>query len=231
MDPTPLKDKLGRAMLREAAESALRNPAWMEAPSMDARYSFDYWRKVSMALQAFLRAAIAERHFRCIGVFEDWRTAYPMLAYQAARICYGDERELTLTFQAFGLDLRSELRKATKTSGVALQRALKAHHDRLVGGGMQAVAGRRYHPRWYQDVIVFAIDRPKPLSGLLRAESTLIEAVIKLGARRSDRSPDEAAYRFGKCAGAAVRRIYGMPAWDLGQMALEETTRVMERLP
>jgi|SRR5579863_248515 len=210
--------------LRDAAATlALTDPAWLDAPSGGHPDHFPVWRTVSITLQSSLRAWIPEKYFRDIAVYEDRRKAYPMLVYQAARVCHGRPRgEFTYAFHDYPA-CRLTLALSLKMNGRNLQTILESVEQRLNAAGMPELA-RRYAPVWYEDVVVAARQKPKPFLALLGAESAFINALMELSL---DRTPT-GVHSFSKVANQALRRVYGMDLRPMGVRALELATEVLE---
>jgi len=211
------------AALRDtAATLALTDPAWLAAPKANHPDHFAVWQSVSMNLQSSLRAWIAEEYFRDIARFEDRANAYPMLVYQAARVCHGRPRsEFTYAFNDFPT-CRLTLALAVKMTGRSLQTLLASTEQRLNAAGMPELA-RRYAPVWYQDVVMAVRKKPKPFLALLAAESAFINALMELSLDRTAGG----VHSFSKAANRALRRVYGMDARPLGVRALEQATAVL----
>jgi hypothetical protein len=209
--------------LRDAAATfVMTDPAWLDAPSGSQPDYFQVWQTVSMTLQSSLRAWIPEKYFRDIALYENHRKAYPMLVYQAARVCHGRPRsEFTYSFHDYPA-CRLTLALALKLNGRNLQAILAGVEERLSEAGMPELA-RRYAPVWYKDLVVVARKRPKPFLALLGAESAFINAVIELNL---DRTPT-GVHSFSKIANRALRRVYGMDLRPMGVRALELATEVL----
>jgi hypothetical protein len=212
-----------QALRDTAASLALTHPVWIDAAGAGDPRHFRVWQRVSMAVQRFLRDGIAEQYFRDSSRFEDRELAFPMLCYQAARICHGRPRS------EFTYDLRdyphcpTTLAQAFKLSGLALQELLARIEQRLLAEGMPELS-RRYRPVWYQDIIVAVRRAPEVFIELLAAESAYIHALIELGVNKTPGG----VHGFSKAADPALRKVYGMDLRPLGLRALEETTRILE---
>jgi hypothetical protein len=211
------------AALRDtAATLALTNPAWLGAPAANDPNRFPVWQSVSMNLQNSFRTWIPEMYFRDIARFEDRQTAFPMIVYQAARICRGHSGgEVTYDFSDYP-DCRLTLALSLKMTGLNLQAILAIAERRLNEAGMHELA-RRYAPVWYQDVVVAVRKKPKLFLALLRAESTFINALVELSLNRTP----EGVNRFFKTANQALRKVHGMDLRPLGARALERATEVL----
>jgi len=211
-------------VLRDAAATfALTDPAWLGAPESNHPNYFALWRSVSMNLQASLRAWIPEKYFRDIALYEDRETAYPMLAYQAARVCHGHPRgEFTYDFSDYP-DCRLTLALAVKMTGKSLQTILAAVERRLSEEGMPELS-HRYAPVWYADVAAAVRKKPKLFLTLLGAESAFINALMELSL---DRTP-AGVHSFSKIANLKLRNVYGMDLRPMGVRALQQATGILE---
>ncbi len=211
------------AALRDAAATlALTDPAWLAAPAANHPDHFAAWQNVSMTLQSSLRTWIAQEYFRDTARFEDRAMAYPMLVYQAARVCHGRPRsEFTYAFNDYPT-CRLTLALAVKMTGRSLQTILAGVEQRLNAAGMPELA-RRYAPVWYQDVVMAVRKKPKPFLALLAAESGFINALMELSLDRTAAG----VHSFSKAANRALRKVYGMDVRPLGVRALEQAAAVL----
>lgn len=214
------------AIRNAAANLALGHSAWKNAPAGSDLCHFPVWRGVSVRLQRCFREWIAGEYFDDCSRFEDRESAYPMICYQAARLCHGRARnEFTYDFRDYP-ECRQTVNLALKTTGVALQVILANIEQRLNAEGMEALA-RRYRPVWYQDLMVAVKKQPKQFIALLAAESAFINALMELS---HDKTPT-GVHTFAKTANQALRKVYGMDWRHVGLRALEETTRILESAP
>ncbi len=212
----------GMALRSIAANLALTDPVWIGQPSNPDVQYVAAWRDVSETLQRGFRQWISEEYFRDLDSFTDREAAYPMIVYQAARVCHGRSRGV------FTYDLRDypecrlTLALATKMTGRSLQSILAGMEQRLLTAGMPELA-RRYAPLWSADVVAAVRRKPQAFIALLRAESAFIDALVELGLNRTT----EGVHHFSKVANQALRKVSGMDARHLGVRALEKTTRVL----
>jgi hypothetical protein len=207
---------------RRAAITTLSDPRWRSAPTERDPGYFRVWQRVSLALQRSLRAGVASAYFKDLASFEDRHAAYPVIVYQASRLCHGRPRtEFTYDLRDYP-ECRTTLAASWKLTGRAIQAVLRCIELRLHDAGMTRLA-HLYAPVWHQDVLVAVMKKPKPYVDLLMAESAVINAVIDLGTERSV----EAANRFGKTVHLNLRKLYGADLQALGVMALEEAARVL----
>ncbi|MCU1338712.1 MAG: hypothetical protein JWO19_4293 [Bryobacterales bacterium] len=202
--------------------SALTDPHWRNAPTERDPGYFWAWQRVSLTLQRWLRDQVAERYFEDLARFENRPAAYPVIVYQASRLCHGRPRtEFTYDLRDYP-ECRTTLATSWKLTGRAIQAVLGRIERRLIEAGMDELA-HRYAPVWHQDVLVAVKKKPKAYVDLLMAESAVINAAIDLGTERSV----EAANRFGKTIQLNLRKVCGMDLQGLGVGALEEATRVL----
>src|SRR5579863_3881270 len=207
------------AELRDRAAMLLAlNPAWRDTPQeRDARY-FPVWQQTSLALQTALRKWIPEMYFRDAVRYEDREGSYPLIVYQASRVCFGRAR----TEFTYDVADPETLPAAFRMIGQAMQKVLAAVETRLRESGRPELA-RRYAPVWHQDILNAVKKRPKRLLELLGDEAALINALIDLG---TDRRMN-AVKPFAKAASAALRNMYREDMRVLALRALEEATAAL----
>lgn len=215
-----MTDQVSR--LLQAATDALTDPHWNAAPGeRDSNY-FWTWQRVSLALQRWMRDGIARIYFEDLARYEDRPAAYPVIVYQASRLCHGRPRT------EFTYDLRdypeccTTLESAWKLTGRAIQAVLGRIERRLCDDGRTELA-HRYAPVWHQDVLMAVKKKPQAYVDMLVAEAAVINAVIDLGTERSEAM----ARRFARTAHLNLRKLYGMDLQPLGSSALAEASRVL----
>ena len=202
--------------------NTLTDPQWLNAPTERDPGYFRAWQRVSLALQRWLRDAVADAYFEDLAAFENRVAAYPVIVYQASRLCHGRPRtEFTYDLRDYP-ECSTTLMTSWKLTGRAIQTVLSRIEQRLNDAGMTELA-HRYAPVWHHDVLAAVKKKPKPYVDLLMAEAAVINAAIDLGTERSV----EAAYRFGKIVHLNLRKLYGMDLQNLGVGTLEEATRVL----
>ena len=207
---------------RPAAAATLTDPQWRDAPTEHDPGYFRVWQQVSLALQRSLRDGVADAYFEDLAHFENRQAAYPVIVYQASRLCHGRPRtEFTYDLRDYP-ECRTTLVSSWKLTGRAIQAVLKRIETRLNEAGMTELA-HRYAPVWHQDVLVAVKKKPKAYVDLLMAESAVINAAIDLGTERTV----EAANRYNKTVHLNLRKVYGMDLQALGVGTLEEATRVL----
>ena len=207
------------AELRDRAALLMAlDPAWRDAPDeRDPRY-FQAWQQTSLALQRAMRNWVPEIHFRDAARYEDREACYPLIVYQASRLCFGRAR----TEFTYDVADPETLPAAFRMIGQALKKGLAGVETALRESGRPELA-RRYAPVWHEDILIAVKKRPKRLLELLGDEAALINAVIDLG---TDRRMD-AVKPFAKAASAALRKLYGQDMRPLALRALEEATRAL----
>ena len=207
------------------ATSALTDPEWRNAPTEHDPGYFWAWQRVSLALQRWLRDQVADGYFEDLAHFENRLTAYPMIVYQASRLCHGRPRtEFTYDLRDYP-ECRTTLIMSWKLTGRAIQAILARIEQRLSDAGMIELS-HRYAPVWHKDVLVSVQKKPSPYVELLMAEAALINAVIDLGTERSV----QAANRFATCVNLNLRKMCGMDLRELGTGVLVEATRALNHL-
>ena len=208
-----------------AATLALTDSVWLNAPSERQPAYFPVWQSVSLALQRWLRNCVAGAYFQDIARFVDRPAAYPVIVYQASRLCHGHPRtEFTYDLRDYP-ECDTTLEASWKMTGRSLQTVLRRIECRLLDAGMVELA-HRYAPVWHKDVLVSVQKKPRPYVELLMAEAALINAVIDLGTERSV----QAANRFAACVNLNLRKICGMDLRELGTGVLVEATRALNHL-
>lgn len=169
-----------------------------------------------------MRDQAAALYFRDLERFENRSAAYPVIVYQASRLCHGRPRtEFTYDLRDYP-ECSTTLECAWKLTGRAIQAALGRIERRLCEAGLTELA-HRYAPVWHQDVLVAVKKKPQPYVDLLVAESAVINAVIDLGTERSETM----AHRFARTAHLSLRKLCGMDFQSLGSGALTEASRVL----
>ena len=202
----------------------LADPRWRAAPTERDPGYFRAWQTVSLALQRSMRDSVAAAYFEDVARFEDRQAAYPVIVYQASRMCLGRPRtEFTYDLRDYP-ECRTTLAASWKLTGRAIQAVLQRIELRLNEAGMGRLA-HLYAPVWHQDVLVAVVKKPKSYVALLTSESAVINAVIDLGTERSV----EAANRFGKTVHLNLRKVHGMDLKRLGAGLLDEAARVLSQ--
>jgi hypothetical protein len=205
-----------------AASSVLTDPLWRSGPSERQPAYFHTWQGVSLALQRWLRDQVAQAYFADAARFEDRPAAYPVIVYQASRLCHGHPRtEFTYDLRDYP-ECDTTLAASWKMTGRTIQAVLQRIESRLLAAGRMELA-HRYAPVWHRDVLVAVQKRPRPYVELLMMEAAVINAVIDLGTERSL----EAAKRFAAVVNLNLRNARGIDLRELGTGVLAEATRVL----
>jgi len=213
---------LQAAIRDRAAILVLTDPVWTTAPDELHPDYFRTWRRVSVALQEFLRETIAEEYFRDLARYEDREQAYTMLVYRIARVNHGKpSTEFTYDLRDYPENIES-LAGTWRNLGTAMRQLLEGIETRLREAGMTALS-RRYAPIFHEDVVRAVQKRPKPFYELMAKEAAFINSLIDLGAERTV----AAINSFSKTSHLSLRKVYGM---DLKRLALESLDLTTELL-
>ena len=178
-------ESLARPLYNQSAHD--KHSDWtrggLNAPTERDPEYFRAWQRVSLALQRWLRDQVAGAYFEDLARFENRLAAYPMIVYQASRLCHGRPRtEFTYDLRDYP-ECHTTLAMSWKLTGRAIQAVLGRIEQRLCEAGMTGLA-HRYAPVWHQDVLVAVKKKPKPYVDLLMAEVG--------GDQRRDRPGDRA---------------------------------------
>lgn len=201
-------------MLDPTSEMLAQEIMRLSPRERDPRY-FRTWQRVSLSLQRALRVWISGNYFRDLAQFDDRETAYHVLVYSAARLCYGRPKT-EFTFDAADPRL---VDSALHNIGTSLRLVLEQVSERLRRAGKIELS-RRYSHVWRQDILRGVKKRPRSLIALFAAEAKLIDAIIDLGT-----SGDVG--RYTRSSNSALRKILGLDLRPLCVRALEETVRVL----
>jgi hypothetical protein len=196
-------------------------PCWQNAPGESDPGYFSAWQKVSLALQRALRSWIPELSLGDMSQYEDREAMYPLLVYQASRICHGRPRT------EFTYDVADEgtLPCAWRMIGAGLRETLARTQARIHELGRPELA-RRYAPIWHQDVLRYVQEHPKSFISLLAQESILINAIIDMGASHQVMS----VKAFARAANTALRNVAGMDMRKLYLRSLSEVSRILDHV-
>jgi hypothetical protein len=208
------------AELRDRAALLMgTHPAWSRLPRQSDRRYFRLWQPVSLALQAALRRMISETYFADVERYEDRDAAYPLLVYQASRLCYGQGR-MDLTFDVADPQTMVD---ALKMTGRALRTLLEGVEQRLMAAGKPELA-HRYAPIWHEDVVRKVQQSPRAFMHLLGNESAIIHALLQLGTSRGM----EAVKPFARTTGSTLRSVGGVDMRHLGLKLLDVATECLD---
>ena len=61
------------------------DPSWLSLPAERSAAFLPTFARVSVAVQSVLRERVPAVHFQNLERFRDWKSAYPMLVYEASR--------------------------------------------------------------------------------------------------------------------------------------------------
>ena len=203
-----------------AAMLVALSPAWRDIPEERDPGYFPAWQQTSLALQKAMRKWIPETYFRDTARYENREGSYPLIVYEASRMCFGRAR----TEFTYDVADPETLPTAFRMIGQTMRNVLAGVETRLRESGRPELA-RRYAPVWHQDILNAVKKRPKRFLELLGDEAALINAVIDLG---TDRRMD-AVKPFAKAASAALRNMYREDMRVLALRALEEATGALTR--
>ena len=210
-----------------AATLVLTHPLWRATPAPHRAEYKTTWQHVSLALQRGLRSWIAEEFLRDPARCEDRHLGYTLAVYQASRPFQGRNRargEFCYDLEAYPSSA-AVLEDAWKLTGRATQFALQAMERKLEAAGLAELA-RRYAPVWYEDVHIAVEKKPSRFASLLSVDSAVINAVVDLAV-----SPNAAAInRSARLINRALRNVLGVDMRSIGELALEETTRVLTQI-
>ncbi len=184
--------------------------------------------RISVAVQSAMRERVPALYFSKPARFREWKTAYPMLVYQASRPFRGRVRT-ELTYDVLNPRSMAVLfRRAAANLSLVLHRA----EAEMEAAGVSDV-GDRYLPKRAGEIIQ-AVQR---LSGsrrclylLVRGESALIDALIELTSlgSASGRERAKRLAAFQKKWQFQLRRLY--PGQDFSPLApaiLETATQAL----
>lgn len=134
--------------------------------------------RISVALQAILRERVPAIYFNSAERYCDWKSAYPMLVYQASRPFRGRVRT-ELTYDVLNPRLMTILFRRAKNN---LSPLLERVEGELRAAGKIEVAGQ-YAPKRVTE-IVQSVQRlsasRRCLYRLVRGESALVDALVDL---------------------------------------------------
>lgn len=184
--------------------------------------------RISVALQSVLRERVPAVYFQSPERFSDWKSAYPVLVYQASRPFRGRVRT-ELTYDVLNPGLMAILFRRAKGNLIPL---LERVETGLRVGGWPEVADF-YSPKRGLEIIK-SVQRlsasRRCLYRLVRSESTLVEALVGLSGLGSFPAKEQAKRlaAFRKKWQFQLRRLY--PGGDfsaLGPALLEAAARAL----
>ena len=193
------------------------DPCWLSLPAERSAVFLPTYARISVALQLALREHVPVAYFQSLERFRHWKSAYPMLVYQASRPFRGRVRT-ELTYDVLNPRLMAILFRRAKTNLVPL---LEQTEARLRTAGWPEVAA--YYSSKRGPEIIQAVQRlsasRRCLYRLVRSESALVDALVDLSGWRS-LPPKEQAKRlaiFRKKWQFQLRRLY--PGGDFSVLA------------
>jgi len=184
--------------------------------------------RISMALQSLMRDHVPAIYFNTPERYRDWKTAYPMLVYQASRPFRGRVRT-ELTYDVLSPRLMTILFRRAKGNLAPL---LERVESEIRAAGSAEIAAQ-YLPRRVPEIIQ-SVQRlsasRRCLYRLVRGESALVDALVDLSGLgtlpEKDRAKRLAA--FHKKWQFQLRRLY--PGADFSVLApalLEAATQAL----
>jgi len=201
---------------------------WLSLPAERSAAFLPTLARISVAIQTALRQRVPAVYFSNLDRFRDWKSAYPMLVYEASRPFRGRVRT-ELTYDVLNPRLMTVLFRRAKTNLVPL---LEHVETELRAEGWLEVAAH-YLPRNAPDVIE-SVQRlsasRRCLYRLIRSESVLVDALLDLSGlgNLSAREQAKRIATFRKKWQFQLRRLY--PSGDFSALApdlLEAATKAL----
>ncbi len=204
------------------------DPSWLSLPAERSAAFLPTFARVSVTLQSTLRERVPAAYFQSLEHFRDWKSAYPMLVYQASRPFRGRVRT-ELTYDVLNPRLMAILFRRAKGNLTPL---LARVEGELRAGGRAEVAVH-YSAKRVLEIIqsVQRLSAPRRyLYRLVRGESVLVDAVVDLSGlgNLSDREQAKRLTAFRKKWQFQLRRLY--PGGDFSALApalLEAVTKAL----
>jgi hypothetical protein len=204
------------------------DPSWLSLPGERSAAFLPTFARVSVAVQSVLRERVPAVHFQSLERFCDWKSAYPMLVYQASRPFRGRVRT-ELTYDVLNPRLMAILFRRAKGNLTPLLERVEAE---LQAGGRSEVAAHYSSRRTLE--IIQSVQRlsasRRCLYRLVRSESVLVDAVVDLSGLGglSAREQAKRLMAFRKKWQFQLRRLY--PGGDFSALApvlLEAVTKAL----
>jgi hypothetical protein len=190
---------------------------WLSLPAERSAAFLPTFARISVALQSTLRKRVPPLYFQNLERFRDWKSAYPMLVYQASRPFRGRVRT-ELTYDVLNPRLMAVLfRRAKGNLGPLLEQT-----EAVLRAEGQAGVAAHYSSKRTLEIIqsVQRLSTPRRyLYRLVRCESVLVDAVVDLSGLGT-LSARERARRlkgFRKKWQFQLRRLY--PGSDFSALA------------
>ena len=204
------------------------DPVWLSLPAERSAAFLPTFARISVALQTALRKHVPAVYFHGLGRFHDWKSAYPMLVYQASRPFRGRVRT-ELTYDVLNPRLMAILFRRARANLIPLLERVEAE---LREGGFEDVA--RYYSLKRASGIIESVQRlsasRRCLYRLVRSESVLVDALVDLSGLGNvpakQRAKRLAAFR--KKWKFQLRRLYpGVDFSAIAPMVLESATQAL----
>jgi len=204
------------------------DPSWLSLPAERSAAFLPIFARISVALQSTLRERVPPLYFQNLERFRDWKSAYPMLVYQASRPFRGRVRT-ELTYDVLNPRLMAVLfRRAKGNLGPLLEQT-----EAVLRAEGQAGVAAHYSSKRTLEIIqsVQRLSVPRRyLYRLVRCESALVDAVVDLSGlgTLSAREQAKRLKGFRKKWHFQLRRLY--PSSDFSALAsvlLEAATEAL----
>jgi hypothetical protein len=201
---------------------------WLSLPAERSAAFLPTFGRISAALQAALREQVPAVYFHDLERFRDWKSAYPMLVYQASRPFRGRVRT-ELTYDVLNPRLMAILFRRAKNNMIPLLERVEAE---LRAAGFEDEA--QYYSLKRAPGIIETVQRlsasRRCLYRLVRSESALVDALVDLSGLGNVPAKEQAKRRaaFQKKWQFQLRRIY--PGVDFSAIApalFESVTRAL----
>lgn len=210
--------------------------AWLEVPGERDPDFFPVFAAVSVAVQQALRRWLPYLYFSDPERYEDHALAYPLLVYQCTPP-FGGQPRAAFTYDPMDREDTPIRRRSTRRE---LTARLKSIEQLLRAAGKPRTA-ERYSPDSASAILAAVERRPRLLNGLLLADTSLVDALIRLGLaarefhaerQRNLRRAVNDLTRFSDHFVAAfhrpLRRLCGpQDCSSLGPLLLLEATRAL----
>jgi hypothetical protein len=202
--------------------------SWLALPAERSAAFLPTFVRISVALQSALRDHVPAVYFQSPERFRDWKSAYPMLVYEASRPFRGRVRT-ELTYDVLNPRLMAILFRRAKANLIPL---LERVEYELRAGGFPEVAGH-YSPKHALEIIQ-SVQRlsasRRCLYRLVRSESVLVDALVALSGLGTLSGKEQAKRlaAFRKKWQFQLRRLY--PSGDFSALApalLEAATQAL----
>jgi len=201
---------------------------WLSLPAERSAAFLPTFARISVALQAALRAHVPAVYFHNLERFRDWKSAYPMLVYQASRPFRGRVRT-ELTYDVLNPRLMAILFRRAKNNMIPLLERVEAG---LRQGGFEELAG--YYSLKRTPGIIETVQRlsasRRCLYRLVRSESALVDALVDLSGLGNVPVKEQAKRRaaFRKKWQFQLRRLYaGVDFSAIAPALLESATKAL----